>query len=113
MDTNKSRINQVLFQDFIRTEINKLLKSKGYQITYDNTKLDNDDSRSWIFRIVFKGENTIEIFNDDWRDYTEYFRVRYNNREILIINVNEYEDIIDAHDLLKNTLLKQITAVEY
>lgn len=109
MDTNRSRINQVYLQEYIRTEITKLLKSHGYKITYDNKKLDGDDSRSWVFRIVFKGSNTLEVFNDDWRDYTEYFRVKFNTREILIINVNDYDKIDDAAILLKNVLLEHIT----
>ena len=108
MDSKKSRTNQLLFQKFVRTDIKSLLESHGYKTSYDNKDIEENNSRRWIFKIVFKGDKTIEIFNDDWRDYTEYFRVKLNSREILIINVNDYEDLNDADSLLKNVLLEQI-----
>ncbi|MCW7487870.1 hypothetical protein [Leptospira meyeri] len=82
----------------------KDLLSFGYKIIYDNNKLKLSDDRSWVFKIVFKGNDTIEIFNDDWRDYTEFFRIKINNLEQKFIRISKDSDLSEELEKLKNLI---------
>ncbi|EMJ88302.1 hypothetical protein CLV96_2789 [Leptospira meyeri] len=99
-----SRPKEIEFQKLIRKKLAKDLLSFGYKIIYDNNKLKLSDDRSWVFKIVFKGNDTIEIFNDDWRDYTEFFRIKINNLEQKFIRISKDSDLSEELEKLKNLI---------
>ena len=94
------------FRELVYRNLAKTLDGYGYVLTYDNR--EDEGTRKWIFKLVFIGLKTIEICNDDWRDYTEYFRIKINGQEIQILNVDKYKDIETAYDDLESTIIKLV-----
>jgi transposase-like protein len=94
------------FRELVYRNLAKTLDGYGCVLTYDNR--EDEGTRKWIFKLVFKGLKTIEICNDDWRDYTEYFRIKINGQEIQILNVDKYKDIETAYDDLESTIIKLV-----
>lgn len=76
MEDLKRRLD---FRELIYSDLVKTLGSYSYELTYDNRNATGIDK--WIFRLAFRGQKKIEIFNDDWRDYTEYFRIKVNRKK--------------------------------
>ena len=78
--------------------------SRNYSLSYDNDLLDDNDRASWVFKLVFQGPKTIEISNDDWRDYTEYFHCYLNSKLVFTININEQAGEEEAYELCRKKL---------
>ena len=91
------------FKDRVRNEISEALLSSGFTLVFDNLELGNQEDK-FIFKLVFSGPRTIEISNKDWRDYTEYFHVSVNQKEVKIINLLEAASVEDAINQLRLSL---------
>ena len=94
------------FQVLIRENINEVLKPNSYELIFDNSRENQQISKNWVFKLVYKGEKTIEIYNDDWRDYTEYFNVSVDGKEMFYVKINEYENLTKAFNELKLRIQK-------
>jgi hypothetical protein len=94
------------FQVLIRENINEVLKPNSYELIFDNSRENQQISKNWVFKLVYKGEKTIEIYNDDWRDYTEYFNVSVDGKEMFYVKINEYENLTKAFKELKLKIQK-------
>jgi hypothetical protein len=62
-------------------------------LSFDSQNEDQSISKNWVFRLQYSGKKKIEIYNDDWRDYTEYFILKVNGKESLILNLDNYKNI--------------------
>ena len=104
--SNRSRFSAIdkshTFQSKLRTELIPYLQQKGFELIYDNQEIKSQGSEKWIFKLMFKGaEGTrIEISNSDWRDYTEYFHLYLNSTEIYDLNINNFDEVDEAYQLL-------------
>lgn len=96
------------FRRLLRTRLPALLGQFGYVLSFDNEQADQKESRNWVFRLRFSGKNQIEIHNDDWRDYTEYFRVKLNDTELRMLNLHESESIEMAFEELQTMLMNNV-----
>ena len=97
------------FRSHIRDEITLMLTDQGYQKTYDNESVySRSDKESWVFKLVFEGAKVIEISNRDWRDYTEYFHVYLEGKEVYILNLLDFIDPESALEELKKNVKKQV-----
>lgn len=94
------------FQVLIRENINEVLNPNSYKLIFDNSHENQQISKNWVFKLVYKGEKTIEIYNDDWRDYTEYFNVSVDGKEMFYVKINEYENLAKAFKELKLKIQK-------
>ena len=94
------------FQVLIRENISEVLKPNSYKLIFDNSRENQQISKNWVFKLVYKGEKTIEIYNDDWRDYTEYFNVSVDGKEMFYVKINEYENLTKAYNELKLRIQK-------
>jgi|SRR5690606_2657333 len=94
------------FRDLIRKNIGEILKPKSYILIFDNNLENQELSKNWVFKLVYKGNKTIEIYNDDWRDYTEYFNVSVDGKELFYVNINEYGNLAEAFEDLKLKIQK-------
>jgi hypothetical protein len=92
------------FQLILRSNLIPFLESKNYVLEFDNSKIDEKDDSRWVFKLVFNGENKIEISNDDWRDYTEYFQFYKNSKNIFTTNVENYSDLQKCYKQCEYTL---------
>ncbi|GBF41180.1 hypothetical protein LPTSP2_04520 [Leptospira ellinghausenii] len=70
MNYFNSRKKEIEFQKLNRNKLQKEFFPLGYNIIYDNSKYNKSNTNRWIFKITFKGNTTVEIFNENWRDYT-------------------------------------------
>lgn len=73
-------------------------------MVYDNENIDQNDLKSFVFKKILKLKNKISIYNDDWRDYVQYFHVDIDSHEVLLINTDNYRDVKVAFELLQKTL---------
>lgn len=89
------------FRDLIRKNISGVLKPNSYILIFDNSLENQELSKNWVFKLVYKGNKTIEIYNDDWRDYTEYFNVSVDGKELFYVKINEYGNLAEAFEDLK------------
>lgn len=96
------------FQVLIRENINEVLKPNSYKLIFDNSLENQQISKNWVFKLVYKGEKTIEIYNDDWRDYIEYFNVSVDGKEMFYVKINEYENLTKAFKELKLKIQKTL-----
>lgn len=96
------------FRNLLRSKLTEYLKIFDYNLTLDNQTQDQSISKNWVFRLQYLGKKKIEIQNDDWRDYTEYFRIKVNDKEIYILNLNNYKNIDTAFEELTSKLIDKI-----
>lgn len=89
------------FRDLIRKDISEVLKANSYILIFDNSLENQELSKNWVFKLAYKGSKLIEIYNDDWRDYTEYFNVSVDGKELFYVKINEYETLAIASEVLK------------
>lgn len=80
------------------------MHSYNYKLTYDNQLLSEDDQKKWVFKLVFEGPKTVEVSNDDWRDYTEYFNFYIDSKKIFTANIDNYADVNEAYEKCQNAL---------
>ncbi len=96
------------FKNLLRTKLTELLKKFSYCLSFDNQNEDQSISKNWVFRLQYLGKKKIEIHNDDYRDYTEYFRLKLNDKEILLLNLDNCESIETAFEEVKAKLIDNI-----
>jgi len=96
------------FRNLLRIKLTEYLGVFGYILSFDNQHQDQSISKNWVFRLHYSGKKKIEIHNDDWRDYTEYFILKVNGEEIYMMNLNNYENIDTAFEELKSKLIDNI-----
>ena len=92
------------FENILREKLVPYLIRRNYKLTYDNSQLEENEKSSKVFKLIFKGENIIEVSNDDWRDYTEYFHFYLNKKLLFTANINNYSDIQDCYFRCEKTL---------
>lgn len=96
------------FRSLLRTQLTELLRQFGYDLSFDNQNEDQSVSKNWVFRLQYLGGKKIEIHNNDWRDYTEYFFVKVNDKELFILNLDSCETIETAFEEIKAKLIDKI-----
>ena len=96
------------FKDMLRIELNNRLNKYGYLKSFDNEDLKIDDEKRWVFQLRYNGKMQIEICNHDWRDYTEYFHLKIDSKEILLVNILDYDELNIAFDTLYEEIEKHI-----
>lgn len=100
-----------LFRTKIRQELVPILKEKGFSVQYDNEEvLDEigDGYRRYIFRLEFLGKKKVEIYNNDWRDYTEYFNIDINGEQSLLLNIDKYDNLDFALREMKKNIIDSL-----
>ena len=102
MDSKEKK--RIEFKVILREKFIPFMESHNYILIYDNNDLDEDNTRRWIFKLVFEGPNTVEVSNDDWRDYTEYFNFYINSKNIFTALIYDYIDANDAYEECKKSL---------
>ena len=93
------------FRILLRHKLTELLKQSGYNLSFDNQNEDQSISKNWVFRLRYLGKKKIEVHNDDYRDYTEYFRLKVNDKEIFMLNLDKCERIETAFKEVKVKLI--------
>lgn len=83
----------VAFRKMLCEDIVKMMRENGYKLVSDINREDKSSSDNNIFRLKFTGGKQIEIYNEDWRDYLEYFNVSVNGAELFHINIDDYPDL--------------------
>ncbi len=96
------------FRSLLRIKLTELLNQFGYSLSFDNQNEDQSISKNWVFGLQYLGKKKIEIHNDDYRDYTEYFRLKVNDKEILILNLDKCESIETAFEEVRAQLIDKI-----
>jgi len=96
------------FRNLIRVKIGKFLEQNSYALTYDTESKNQNDSNNWVFKLIYKKNNQIEIYNRDYRDYLEYFHCSIDGKEIFCLNINEYENLEIALENFKQKVQKLI-----
>jgi hypothetical protein len=96
------------FRMLLRNKIPEYLGQLGYTLSFDNQNEDRSISKNWVFRLQYSGKKKIEIKNDDWRDYTEYFILTVNDEEIFMLNLNNYKNLDTAFEELISKLIDKI-----
>lgn len=96
------------FRNLLRSKLTVHLKSFAYTLTLDNENLDQSISKNWVFRLQYSGKNKVEIHNDDWRDYTEYFRLKINDNEVYMLNLDNYKNLDTAFEELTSKLIDKL-----
>jgi hypothetical protein len=96
------------FRNLLRSKLTEYLKNFDYNLTLDNQNQDQSISKNWVFRLQYTGKNKIEVHNDDWRDYTEYFILKVNDKEIYMLNLDNYKNLDTAFEELTSKLIDKI-----
>jgi hypothetical protein len=96
--------NQIEFKEMLRVKLTSFLENHQYTLVYDNQNVVDDSTVKWIFRLEYSGKHKIEIFNDDWRDYTEYFNISIDKKELMLLNLEHYESTDKAFEEIKTKL---------
>ncbi|MCA0380669.1 MAG: hypothetical protein LCH58_00795 [Bacteroidetes bacterium] len=96
------------FRTLLRKKLTAFLKNYDYELSLDNQNQDQSIPKNWVFRLQYLGKTKIEIFNDDWRDYTEYFKLKINDKEIFVLNLNNYKNIEIPFEELTAKLIDNI-----
>ncbi|MES1182014.1 MAG: hypothetical protein ABUL44_04375 [Flavobacterium sp.] len=96
------------FRRLLRLKLTELLSQFGYNPSFDNQNEDQSISKNWVFRLQYVGKKKIEIHNDDYRDYTGYFRIKVNDKEIFLLNLDRCESIETAFEEIKEKLIDKI-----
>ncbi len=94
------------FRNLIRKDLSEFFKKHSYKLIFDNTLENQEESKNWVFKLSFKGNKLIEIYNEDWRDYTEYFNVSLDGKEMFHIKINDYQSLAEAFEMLKFKIQK-------
>ncbi len=97
----------VEFRNYLRSHLEDDLFKFGYVKFFDNEILTNGDERN-VFKLGFKGESILEVCQDDWRDYTEYFNLKINSKEVFVLNIMKYNNISEAYDSLFEEIKSKI-----
>lgn len=105
MENYKQRAD---FRNLLRLKLPELLSPLGFNLSFDNQNEDQSMSKNWVFRLQYVGKIPIEILNDDYRDYTEYFSIKVNDKEIYMLNLDRCESIEAAFEEVKEKLIGQI-----
>lgn len=92
------------FENILREKLVSFLEAKNYRLVYDNTQPKKNEKSSLIFKLIFNGEKIIEVSNDDWRDYTEYFNFYLNEKPLFSVNIENYSDLEVCYYGCENTL---------
>ena len=96
------------FRTLLRNKLKEYLEQFGYTLSFDNQYQDQSISENWVFRIQYSGKKKIEIHNDDWRDYTEYFILKVNDKELFTLNLDNYKSIETAYEELTEKLIDKV-----
>jgi hypothetical protein len=96
------------FRNLVRNRLTQILIDYGYILTFDNQLEDQKVSKNWVFKLIYSGEKSIEINNDDYRDYTEYFYVKINEKEIMTLKIDKSDNIDDAFELMKTKIINNL-----
>ena len=96
------------YKEILREKLIPFMQSMNYSLSFDNDLLEKDDRNSWVFKLVFQGQKKVEISNDDWRDYTEYFNYYMDSNLIFTINILKYEDTDEAYEWCVQKLKEDI-----
>ncbi len=96
------------FRNLLRNKMIEYLGVFGYILSFDNQNQDQSISKNWVFRLQYSGKKKIEIYNDDWRDYTEYFILKVNDKEIYMLNLDNYKNLDTAFEELTSKLIDKI-----
>ncbi|MEX6691061.1 hypothetical protein QTN47_26365 [Danxiaibacter flavus] len=96
------------FRTLLRSKLTELLGKYGYDLAFDNQNQDQSISKNWICRLICLGKKRVEIHNDDWRDYTEYFIVKVDDKEIFMLNLDNYKSIEVAFEEIKSKLIDKV-----
>jgi hypothetical protein len=105
----ESAKKRAAFTALLREQLPSLLANHSYTLTYDNKEKDQQDSHNWVFRIEFTGNGILAIFNDDYRDYTEYFRVTLNDNEAFTFITDDYENAEVGFESFKQKVLDLVS----
>lgn len=95
---------QVDFRNLLRQKLTAHLQQSGYHLSLDHQNEDQNLSKNWVFRLQYSGPNQIEIFNADWRDYTEYFTLAINGEIVAELNLNSFSNLEEAFEALASKL---------
>ena len=106
LDLQKHKEN--IFREMLKQELNNRLNKYGYFKQFDNEDLKIDDEKRWVFQLRYNGKRQIEIYNQDWRDYTEYFHLKIDDMEIFKVNILDYSDLNMAFETLYKEIEKNI-----
>ena len=96
------------FRNLLRNKMTEHLGQYGYSLSFDNQNQDQGISKNWVFRLQYSGKKKIEIHNDDWRDYTEYFILKVNDKELFMLNLDNYKSIEIAFEELTTKLIDKV-----
>lgn len=96
------------FRNLLRDKLTAILGDLEYSLVSDNKNQDQSISRNWVFRLKYSGKRTIEICNEDWRDYTEYFLVKIGDDEVYCLNLDHFPSLEYAFEQLVSRLLDKI-----
>ncbi|OYU93001.1 MAG: hypothetical protein CFE21_22125 [Bacteroidetes bacterium B1(2017)] len=96
------------FRNLIRKNIGGILENNSFILKFDNSLENQEITKNWIFKLVYKRDKIIEIYNEDWRDYVEYFFVSVDGKELFYVKINDYETLAEALDFLKLKILQLI-----
>ena len=109
MDSKENWDKRARFKTLLRQKLIPFMASNNYHLIFDNDLLDKDDKQSWVFKLVFEGDSNVEVSNDDWRDYTEYFNFYIDSENIFTINIDNYEDVIKAYNSCEQSLRRSLS----
>lgn len=104
MDSKENWKKRTDFRRLLREKLIRFMISKNYQLISDNEPLSKDNQEGSVFKLVFEGLHTVEVSNDDWRDYTEYFNFYVNSKKIFTANIDNYHSADNAYDKCENLL---------
>lgn len=103
---NMSYANRFDFIDKVQGFIEKLLCPNHFKLTFQNKRYPPYCAIGVLGRIEFRNDkDIIEFRQADWRDYTDYYKLIRNGKEILVVSVKkDHETILDK---IKNSLIKE------
>lgn len=96
------------FRTLLRENLEPFFRNHSYKLSYDNQKDESGKGR--VFKLIFSGDKDIEISNNDWRDYTEYFHIYVNSQEIMTLNIDKFNrnNLEMALNVIKRAILSII-----
>lgn len=99
------------FATLVREKLEDILKEHDYKLIHDNKDEDQKNSHNWVFKLIFSGKKVIEVSNDDYRDYTEYFYVYVDGVETFVIKTDDYHNGEEAFADFKERILKLVNVL--
>ena len=97
----------VEFRKHLRDNLEDDLSKYGYAKFFDN-ETTADENKKDVFMLGYKADSEIEVYQDDWRDYIEYFKLKIDGKELLMLDIRKYDSINAAYDKLLNELKSRI-----